>query len=214
MGLHDDRKGAVRFELGRAAWVVLVTGPDAGPAAVPGAAQRLVDAIPPERLAHLGLGPLPSAGGDPTWPGPPADLLVDDASPHLVEVARAVAPVLSNPGHEVTVTPVPRAEIARRHARGRATLAIELVRPLGHGPHHQLIALAAAEDATRARDVARLPYHGPPAPARALTELLRVGVIGDVRIAGGVVPDLVLARSTLGEGWDLGASFRRGAKAG
>ncbi len=47
MGLHDGRKGAVRFDLGRAAWVVLVAGPEAGPAAVPGAAQRLVDAIPP-----------------------------------------------------------------------------------------------------------------------------------------------------------------------
>ncbi len=124
MGLHDGRKDAVRFDLGRAAWVVLVTGTDAGPASIPGAAQRLVDSIPPERLAHLGLGPLPSTGGDPSWTGPPADLLVDDASPHLVEVARAVAPVLSNPGHEVSVTPIPRAEMRPPprpgHARHRA----------------------------------------------------------------------------------------------
>src|SRR6185437_13618930 len=83
MGLHDQRKSAVPFDLGRVAWVVLVIGPDAGPASVPGTAQRLVDAIPPERLAHLALGPLPSSGGDPSWPGPPADMLVDDASPHL-----------------------------------------------------------------------------------------------------------------------------------
>lgn len=109
----------------------------------------------------------------------------------------------------MSVTPIPRAEMARR--RGRATLAIELVRPLGHGPHHQLISLAAAEGAARARDVALAPYHGPSGPARSLTELLRVGVIGEIRVAGGVVPDIVLARSTLGEGWDLGASFRRAA---
>ena len=70
MGLHDGRKGAVRFELGRAAWVVLLVGPDAGPASVPGAAQRLVDALPPERLAHLGLGPLPRPRAIPPGPGP------------------------------------------------------------------------------------------------------------------------------------------------
>jgi peptide/nickel transport system substrate-binding protein len=214
VGLHDGRKGAVRFDLGRAAWVVLLTGPDAGPAATPGTPQRIVDAIPPERLAHLGLGPLPPATGDPAWPGPPAELLVDDASPHLVEVARAVAAVLSNPGHEVVMTPVARAEIARRRAHGRATLAIELVRPLGNGAHHAQIALATAEDPARGRDVAKAPHHASAAPARSLTGLLRVGVLGEVRIAGGAAPDLVLARSPSGEGWDLGASYRRAAKRG
>jgi peptide/nickel transport system substrate-binding protein len=107
---------------------------------------------------------------------------------------------------------VPRAEIARRRARGKATLAIELVRPLGNGPHHAMMALASAEDPTRGRDVAKAPYHGPPAPARTLTGLLRAGVIGDVRVAGGVIPELVLARSASGEGWDLGASFHRPPK--
>jgi len=214
MGLHDGRKGAVRFDLGRAAWVVLVVGPDAGPAAAPGVAQRLADALPPERLAHLGLGPLPPASGDPAWPGPPAELLVDDASPHLIEVARAVAPVLSSPGHEIAVTAVPRAEIARRRARGKATLAVELVRPLAPGPHHAMIALATAEDPARGRDVARTPYRGPVVPARGLTGLLRVGVLGDVRVAGGVVSELFLARSSSGEGWDLGACFRRPPKKG
>jgi peptide/nickel transport system substrate-binding protein len=212
MGLHDGRKGAVRFDLGRAAWVVLLCGPDAGPAAMPGAAQRLADAIPPARLAHLGLGPLPPATGDPAWPGPAADLLVDDASPHLVEVARAVAPVLSNPGHEVTIKPIPRAEIARRRARGAATLAVELVRPLGNGPHHVMTSLASAEDPSRGRDVAKIPHHGAVVPARTLTGQLRAGVLGDVRIAGGVIPEIVLGRSPGGEGWDLGASYRKQQK--
>ena len=212
MGLHDGRKGAVRMDLGRAAWVVLLCGPDAGPAAMPGVAQRLADASPPARLAHLGLGPLPPATGDPAWPGPPTDLLVDDASPHLVEVARAVAPALSNPGHEVTIKPVPRAEIARRRARNAATLAVELVRPLGNGPHHVMMSLASAEDPARGRDVAKVPFHGGVVPARTLTAQLRAGVLGDVRIAGGVVPDLILARIPGGEGWDLGASFRKQQK--
>jgi peptide/nickel transport system substrate-binding protein len=210
MGLHDGRAGALRFDLGRVAWVVLVVGTDAGVVGVPGAAQRLVDAVPPERLAHLGLGFLPPATGDPTWPAPPAELLVDGASPHLLEVARAMAPVISAPGHEVTVTPLPRVEIAARRARGKATLAIELLRPLGPGAHHTLMALGSAEDPARGRELSRAPFK--PAqgtPARALTGLLRVGVIGEVRVAGGVIPDVVLARSAAGEGWDLGASFRR-----
>ena len=213
LGLHDGRAGAVRMDLGRVAWIVLVTGPEAGSAGLPGAAQRLVDALPPERLAHLGIGALPAASGDPAWSGPPTDLLVDDASPHLIEVARAVAPILSRPGHEVTALPVARAEIARRRARGKATLAIEIVRAVGPTPLHTLFSLATAEDVTRGRDLGRSPPKGLTAgSARQLTGGLRVGVLGELRIAGGAVPDIVFARAPGGEGWDLGASFRRSAK--
>lgn len=214
LGLHDPRKGAVHFELGRAAWVVLVTGPDGGVFGVPGAAQRLVDAIPPERLAHLGLGPLPLATGDPAWGGPPAELYVDETSPHLVEVARAVAPVLSTPGHEVTVSLVPR-DMVRRRLKGKPALAIDLVRPVGPHAQHTLMALATAEDPARGRDVARALPRLAPAPgaaARTLTSLLRVGVIGDLRVAGGMMPELALAKSASGEGWDLGATFHRPPK--
>lgn len=212
LGLHDPRKGAIRFDLGRAAWVVLIIGPDAGAQAVPGVAQRIVDAIPPERLAHLGLGQLPSATGDPAWGGPPSELLVDETSPHLVEVARAVAPVMSTPGHEVTVTPAPR-DAVRRRLRGKPALAVDVVRPVGPSPIEAMVALATAEDPSRGRDIAQAPpkLHGG-APARSLTRSLRVGVLGDLRVAGGVMPDLVLARSAPGEGWDLGASYRRGPR--
>jgi peptide/nickel transport system substrate-binding protein len=212
LGLHDARKGAVRFDLGRAAWVVLITGPDAGAFGVPGAAQRLVDAIPPERLAHLGLGPLPAATGDPAWLGPPAELLVDETSPHLVDVARAVAPVLSSGGHELTVTPVPR-DAVRRRLKGKPALAVDVVRPLGTSALSSLIALASAEDATRGRDVARTPPRmAAGTPARQLTSLLRVGVIGEVRVAGGHMPDLVLPRAPHGDGWDLGAAYKKAVK--
>jgi peptide/nickel transport system substrate-binding protein len=209
LGLHDARRGASRFDLGGAAWVVLHVGPDSGAYAVPGLAQRLVDAIRPERLAHLGLGPLPAAHGDPAWPGPPADLYVDESSPHLLEVARAVVPVLSSPGHEITLTPVPRDTVKRR-LRGKAALAIDVVRPVGHSSRHALVALATSEDPMRGRDVARThPFVAPHTPVRSLTRLLRVGVIGDIRIAGGQMPEVVLARRPLGDGWDLGASFQR-----
>ena len=184
-------------------------GAEAGAFGQPGVAQRLADALPPERLAHLGLGALPKSSGDPGWGGPPTDLVVDESSPHLIEVAQAVAPILSRPGHEVGVALVPRAELARRRARG-APLAIDLVRPIGPAPVHALLALATADDPVRARDLARHPPRlvGEVRP-RALTASLRVGVIGEVRVAGGVVPDATLARAAVGEGWDLGASFRR-----
>ena len=212
-GLHDGRKNAVRMDLGRAAWIVLSTGPEAGSFGLPGAAQRLIDALPPERLAHLGIGALPAASGDPAWGGPPAELLVDNASPHLVEVARAVAPILSRPGHEVTAWPVARAEIARRRARGKAMLAIEIVRAVGPTPLHTLFSLATTEDVSRGRDLGRSPPKGLTAgSARQLTSGLRVGVLGELRIAGGATPDIVFARSPSGEGWDLGASFRRATR--
>jgi peptide/nickel transport system substrate-binding protein len=211
-GLHGARPGAVRFDLGPVAWVVLATGPEAGSFHAPGVAQRLADAVP-ERIAHLGLGVLPAAQGDPGWGGPPADLLVDETCPHLVEVARAVAPSLSRSGHEVTVLPVPRAELARRRARGKSSLAIDLARPLGPGPLLSLLALATADDPGRARELAkRPPKLSTGASARSLTSSLRVGVLGEIRVTGGAIPDLMLARSPAGDGWDLSATFRRPTK--
>ncbi len=121
-----------------------------------------------------------------------------------------MAPALSNAGHEVTLKPVARAEIARRRGRGAATLAIELVRALGPGPHQAEVALASAEDPARGRDVAKVPFRGAPSTsARTLTSLLRTGVLGEIRVQGGHVPDLVLAKTLFGEGWDLGASYRK-----
>jgi peptide/nickel transport system substrate-binding protein len=168
--------------------VVLVTGAEAGAYGQPGVAQQLADALPPERLAHLALG-----------------------APHLVEVAQAVAPILSRPGHEVTATPVARAELARRRARG-AALAIDLVRPVGPGPLGALLGLATAEERARGVELARHPPRlGAGTPIRSLTTTLAVGVIGELRVAGALMPELALARAAEG-GWDLGASYRRSAR--
>src|SRR5262249_10170621 len=100
VGLHAGRRGAGRVDLGRVAYVVLTTTETCGSFGMPGVAQRLVGGFPPERLAHLGLGPLPAAQGEAGWGGAPVDLLVDEASPYLVEVARAVSAILSRPGHD------------------------------------------------------------------------------------------------------------------
>jgi peptide/nickel transport system substrate-binding protein len=44
---------------------------------------------------------------------------------------------------------------------------------------------------------------------RQLTSTLRLGVLGELRVAGGVSPDIMLAGGLPAPGWDLGASFRR-----
>ncbi|MEJ7733201.1 MAG: hypothetical protein WKG00_28905 [Polyangiaceae bacterium] len=211
-GLFGERQGSVRFDLGRAAWVVLETGGEAGSSGAPGEAQRLADGLG-TTLADLGLGPLPRGTGEAAWQGAPAELLFDEASAHLATVARAVAPVLSRPGHEVTATPLPRAELSRRRARGAYSLAVDVVRPLGPGATGALLALATAEDPARARDLAR---HPPKLVAdtspRTLTRTLRVGVLGELRVSGAAMGDVVIARAAGGEGWDLGGTYRKPAR--
>lgn len=211
-GLHAGRPGAVRFDLGLFGWVVLATGPEAQNFHAPGVAQRLADALP-DRIAHLGISGLPSSSGSATWGGPPAELLVDESSPHLCEIARAVAPILNNPGHEVTLALVPRAELARRRDRGKAALAIDFVRPIGAGPLNALLSLATSDSPSRARELAKLPPKlAANAPARSLTSGLHVGVLGELRVSGAAMPDIALARALGGDGWDLGATFRRSVK--
>lgn len=209
-GLFNERRGAVRFDLGPVAWIVLALGPLPGALGMPGVAQQLVDAITPERLAHLGIGEAPPARGDAGWTGPATELFVDESSPHLVEIARAVAPALSRPSHEVTPVPVPRDELASRRRKGKAVLALDLVRALGPGPLLGLVALAMADDPARAQDIVRHPRKIPPGTSmRQLTSTLRLGVLGELRVTGGVSPDLELAGRASDPGWDLGASFRR-----
>lgn len=210
MGLFGGRKGAAKFDCGAHALVVLITGSDAGTAGGVGAAQRLAGALPSERLGHLGLGALPVASGSPLWTGPKTDLVVDESAPHLVEIAATLAPILSGPGHEVTAAPVSRSELAKR--RGKAALMLDLVRPLGPGPLNTLLSLASAESPARAVEVAKKPPKNPASSARALAATLQVGVIGEVRASGGVIADVTLAKNAAGEGWDLGASFRRKRK--
>ncbi|MEZ4314533.1 MAG: hypothetical protein R3F14_41480 [Polyangiaceae bacterium] len=208
-GLFGGRKGAVKFDCGVLAWVVLSTGSEAGTAGGAGAAQRIANALPAERLGHLGLGALPAATGSPLWTGPKTDLVVDETAGHLVEIATTLAPILSAPGHEVTVSPLPRAEVAKR--RGKAALLLDVVRPLGPGGLNTLLSLATAQDPSHAADLSRKPPKNPSSSARALATALSVGVIGEVRASGGVIPSVTLAKQAFVDGWDLGASFRRKA---
>ena len=198
-GLHRPRPGSVRFDAGSAGWIVLRTGRDAGGWGAPGVAQRLLDAVAPSRLGHLGLGRLPSPRGSPAWNGPPSDLLAADDSPHLVEIARVLAAELSRPGHEVTLARRPPGR-AGAPGRKRALLVDGRRRAQDRtaGPRHAAGASDRRGPKRRARRPPRLASYQP----RQVTRTLPLGVVGELKIAGAHVPGLHL------RGWDLGASWR------
>ena len=209
-GLFGARKDASRFDFGKVAWVTLSVGEGLGDASNPGAAQRLADDLPRDRLAHLGLGPLPAGKPGVEWSGPPAELLVDRRSPHLGETARAVAEILSAKGHEITVRTVPADELARRR-KTEPVLSLAVVRPLGGSTLDVLLSLATHDDAEKAQALSAKPPKLSGESPRALTRSLRTAVLGELRVAGGVVPGVVLESADAG-GWDLGASFVRAKK--
>lgn len=207
-GLHQPRRDAVPFDLGDVGWIVLRTGREAGTWGAPGIAQRLLNAIPPGRLAHLVLGPLPPSDTSLPWGGPPCKLLAPTNSAHLVEVAKTLASILSRPGHEVEVQALTQAELGSRRATRSYALMVDLVRPIGPPGIATLIAMATADDPTRAVAIARHPPRQSSFDPRVLARTMQLGVVGALRVSGAVVPAVDLVASPDG-GWDLGASYRR-----
>ncbi|MFO0679680.1 MAG: ABC transporter substrate-binding protein [Polyangiaceae bacterium] len=191
-GLHDPRAGSRPWDTGSVGWAILATGREAGDLDVVGSAQRLADAVPHAKLAYLMIGPSWPAGKPNAWTGPSCDLLVRDDSPWLVELARATAATLGQPGHEVTARPVSTTEFAQRRTTRGFTLALDVVRPFGPGPSGTLVALATADDPRVALDTAKkVPRPGDASP-RTLARSLRVGVLGELRASGGRVADVVV----------------------
>jgi peptide/nickel transport system substrate-binding protein len=204
-GLHEARNGATRFDLGAVAHVVLLASAGVSAGNTPGALQTLCDGLPGERLRHLGLGALPSGSGV-AWSAAPIELLVDEAAPHLVEIADALASLLSLPGHELSVRRAPRAEVLRVRASTRPALALTVVGRFDPSLLGAFIALATADDPARARElVLHPPRIAPSASAATLARTLRLGVLGELRVTGAVSEDFVL-RPLVAGGWDLGAS--------
>jgi len=207
-GLHAPRPQAVPFDFGKAGWIVLQTGSEAGAWGAPGVAQRLVEALPSERLQHLGLGPLPVPRGEAVWGGPPGPLLYEEGSAQLAEIARTLASILSRPGHELLPEPLSRAELQRKRQSGTFLAMLHVVRPLGPSGLASLVALTAAVDSRAALDVVRRPPRLSSFEPRSLTRMLRLGVVGELRVTGAHAAELRLARAASGDGWDLGASHR------
>ena len=207
-GLHAPRSQAVPFDFGSAGWIVLQTGTEAGVWGLPGIAQKLVDALPSERLQHLGLGSLPPPRGEATWGGPSGPLYFEEGSAQLAEIARTMASILSRPGHELVPEAVSRAELQRKRQSGGFLAMLHVVRPLGPTGLATLAALTTAVDPRAALDIVRRPPRLSSFEPRSLTRTLRLGVIGELRIAGAHSVEVRLAKAASGEGWDLGASHR------
>jgi peptide/nickel transport system substrate-binding protein len=174
-------------------------------------AQSLADGVPYPTLAPLMVGP----AWDPSsaqWAGPPSELLVRDDAPWLIEVARAVAVSASTPSHEVVVNPRPVGEIARRRVTRAFALMLDVACPAGPGDMGTLLGLATADDAASAVALARHPPRGS-LTARTLTRTMRIGVVAEIRLQGGLAPDIVLPPSPWGRGVDWGNAFRMRAGA-
>jgi len=211
LGLHEPRRGAVPFDAGALGWAILRIGDQAGRWNLPGVAQRLADGIDPSRLAHLGIASERAVEPDDGWGGPPSALLVRDDSPWLVELARAVAAALSRPDHEVRAQPLPAPDFARARASHAYTLALDLVRPFDRTPLGTYVTLATADDPARGAELARHPPLGSADP-RVIGRVLRVGVVADVRFAGGRMAELTLPRGPGGVGVDFGAIIHPGPR--
>ena len=188
------------------AWAILRTGREGGNWDTPGVVQRVADGIPSARLSYLAIGAPWATEREEGWNGSPTDLLVRDDSPWLVELARTVAATLSRPSHELTARPLPASEFQQRLRLRSFALAIDVARPLAPGAIGALTGLATADNAQQAMELVRHPPRITDAPARTLTRTLRIGILGEIRVQGGRIPDLVLPTSS--SGWDLGAATR------
>ncbi|HMJ12243.1 MAG TPA: ABC transporter substrate-binding protein [Polyangiaceae bacterium] len=185
-GFHRARPGAQRFDAGLFGWVILHTGTAAGAWGAPGVAQRLLDAIPAQRLAHLGLYGLSESGGASTWGGAPAELYVANDSPHLQAVAQALAGLLSGPGHEVRVALRSPTEVAQLRARRDFALLLDFVRSVGPSEAERVTSLLRVADP----ELARRPPRVAVARVRQLAQTLAFGVVGELRIAGAHAPGI------------------------
>lgn len=207
-GYLDTRAGSQPFDVGAVGWALLRSGREAGTQwDAPGVAQALADSLPPASFSSFFLGPPwpVTAGGG--WGGPPCDLLVRDDAPWLVELAKTIAATLSV-SSAVTAKPIPAYELSQRRASRAYALAVDATRPFIHGALGAHAALATADDPATAVDAVKHPPRGGDMSPRALARMMRIGVIGEIRVQGGRVPDLVLPVSANAFGVDLGASTR------
>ena len=127
-------------------------------------------------------------------------------------MANAVASAITNAGHEVTVRATPAAEIVAKRASRLYGLMLDVVRNPGGGALGASVILATANDPSKASDLMAHPPKLGDVPARTLTRTLRVGVVGENRVSGGRMPELVLPQSATGFGFDLGAAYRARSK--
>ncbi len=198
-GLYRARPGAKTFVGPVYGWVVLRNGRDAKSWGAAGLAQQLCDSLPAEQLTHLGVIPEPGLRQAVSWGGDPAELCVVGDSPHLNQIASAIAALLSKPGHEITTVSLPRAEFDKRRSQRRYALMLDFVRGGQGGKADQLSLLAAADP-----ELARRPPRLEELALRDLARTLPLGVVGALRVSGAQTPEFVGLQN-----WQLGSIWRK-----
>ena len=194
-GLYRAVKDAVPFEAPRYGFAVLLSGKAAGAWGAPGALQPLLDAVPAQQLAHLGLRALPAqASGSTRWGGPTTSIAVLSGAPQLLAVARALATTLATPGHDLMVAEKSAEELAGLRDTRQFGLMVDLVRA-GPTPREVELALRTAASPEAAR---RAPKTASLSP-RDLGKQLALGVIGELSVHGARRAALVGLES-----WQLG----------
>jgi peptide/nickel transport system substrate-binding protein len=180
-GLYRAVKDATPFEAPRYAFAVLMAGKAAGAWGAPGTLQALLDAIPAQQLAHLGLRGLPASPmGSPAWGGPATTLWVAAGSPQLVATARTLAATLSAPGHEISVAEKSAEEIASAQSSRQFGLLLDAVRAPSNSPREIETVLRTAASPEAAK---RAPLTSTQAP-RALGRHLPLGIVGELVVYG------------------------------
>lgn len=195
-GLYRSGKEAVGFESPRYGFAVLRPGASVASWGAPGTLQALLDGVPAQQLAHLGLRGLPSSPGSALrWGGRPSSIAVLGGAPQLVAVARALASTLSSSGHELTVSEKSAAELSALRESRQFELLVDCVRAGSGAREVELLLRTAAspEAAKRAPKTASLE-------PRLLGRQLALGVIGELSVHGARRAGLLGL-----EGWQLGA---------
>ncbi len=197
-GLYRAVKDAVSFEAPRYAFAVLMAGKAAGPWGAPGTLQALLDAIPAQRLSHLGLRGLPAqaSGASAAWGGPATSIAVSGGAPQLVAVARALAAAMSTPGHELVVVEKSAEELAALQSSRQFGLLVDCVRAPSAAPRELELALRTAASPEAARRTPRTVSVAP----RELGRQLPLGVVGELSVWGAR-----RAAFDALEAWQLGA---------
>jgi peptide/nickel transport system substrate-binding protein len=194
-GLYRQRARALPLEGPIFGWIVLRTGLDAKSWGAPGVAPQITAALPASALTRFGLRAVPGAGVGVRWAGGRSPLLVSDDAPYLVELARALEPLLSSPGNDLRTTPLARAAWQKARATQRFGLLLDFVRAANSdGTQSALTLLAAADPALTKR---------PPktfASLHDVTRTLTLGIVGELYVSGSRSPEFQGLNS-----WQLGS---------
>jgi peptide/nickel transport system substrate-binding protein len=176
-GLYRTVKEAVAFEAPRYGFAVLTAGKAAGAWGAPGTLQALLDAVPAQQLAHLGLRGLPAQPvGSAAWGGPSTSIAVPGAAPQLVAVARALAASLSTPGHQLIAVEKTDEELSALRTSQQFGLLVDCVRAPSAAPRDIESALRTAASPAAAKRAPKLAAVG----ARELGRTLPLGVVGEL----------------------------------